>query len=112
VDHQDAEWAVHRLVMEGLSDLDARSDENWAARVDHLCGVLLRLNPDVGRTLAAVVRANAAIQKLLLDLIACSPDPPSQQAIFDVAAWLLENLYNDEASSRPVLSGVAPQTTQ
>ena len=80
MDHQDAEWAVHRLVMEGLSDLDARSDENWAARVDHLCGVLLRLNPDVGRTLAAVVRANAAIQKLLLDLIACSPDPPGKQS--------------------------------
>jgi hypothetical protein len=94
---------------EGARVLAEFSDENWAARVDHLCGVLLRLDPDVGRTLAAVVRANAAIQKLLLDLIACSPDPLSRQAIFDVAAWLLENLYNDEATSRPVPTGVASQ---
>ena len=109
--HQDAESAVHRLVLEGLSDLDARNDENWAVRVDELCGALLRLDPDVGLTLATVVRANATIQQLLLDVIACSPDSPSRRAIFDVAAWVLGNLYADEASSQPVRTAVAAQTT-
>ena len=60
--------------------------------------------PDAGD---AVVRANAAIQQLLLDVIACSPDSPSRRAI-DVAAWLLGNLYADEVDSRPVrTAGVA-----
>ena len=74
MDHQDAEWAVHRLVMEGLSDLDARSDENWAARVDHLCGVLLRLNPDVGRTRLRGLRR-------VLDALVCvRPAPQLRRA--------------------------------
>ena len=54
-------------VLDGLSDLDARSDENWAVRVDQLCGGAVKAaRPRCWPNAGCRCMANGMIQQLLL----------------------------------------------
>jgi hypothetical protein len=103
-DH-DTELAVHRLMLDSLRDLDSRDGDEWPLAVEQMTTRLVGLDDELSTTLAAVVRASVVIQEFLLEVAVLSvPQPADRQAIFDMVAWLLDNLNNHDDDARPSMS--------
>jgi hypothetical protein len=99
---QDTELGVHRLLLHGLRDLDSRRGDEWPLAVEQMTAQLLGLDDELSTTLAAVVRASVVIQEFLLEVAVLSvPQPADRQAIFDMVAWLLDNLNNHDHDATP-----------
>src|SRR5215218_8606956 len=102
------EPAVHRLLLRSLRDLESLPDDDWAGYVEGMTSALLHLDPDVGRTLVAVVRAEMTVRQLLMELLLPRPDEHTLRAIVTGARSLLDGL--DEAP-RTVAPGPRSRST-